>query len=37
MDMPMTPQQAWLQMKAEVIANFPDIVAQNEIILRLPK
>ncbi|KAF7635203.1 hypothetical protein Mgra_00005318 [Meloidogyne graminicola] len=37
MDMPMTPQQAWLQMKAEVIANFPDIVTQNEIILRLPK
>uniref|UniRef100_A0A1I8C1C6 CxC1 domain-containing protein n=1 Tax=Meloidogyne hapla TaxID=6305 RepID=A0A1I8C1C6_MELHA len=36
MDMPMTPRQAWLQMEAEVIANFPDTLTQQEIICRLP-
>uniref|UniRef100_A0A914NQY4 Uncharacterized protein n=1 Tax=Meloidogyne incognita TaxID=6306 RepID=A0A914NQY4_MELIC len=36
LDMPMTPRQAWLQMEAEVIANFPDTLTQQEIIRRLP-
>uniref|UniRef100_A0A915N9J5 MULE transposase domain-containing protein n=1 Tax=Meloidogyne javanica TaxID=6303 RepID=A0A915N9J5_MELJA len=34
LDMPMTPRQAWLQMEAEVIANFPDTLTQQEIIRR---
>jgi hypothetical protein len=37
LDMPMTPRQAWLQMEAEVIANFPDPLTQQEIIRRLPR
>lgn len=36
MDMPMTPRQAWLQMEAEVMANFPDSETQKQIISRLP-
>uniref|UniRef100_A0A183C9K2 MULE domain-containing protein n=1 Tax=Globodera pallida TaxID=36090 RepID=A0A183C9K2_GLOPA len=36
LEMPMTPGQAMAYMEAEVIANFPDSVSQQEIICRLP-